>query len=383
MVTERKAPNLRFKGFTDDWKQRKLRDVTSEFKSGKGISAKCIHKNGKYPVFGGNGIRGYADKFNHDGIYALIGRQGALSGNVNFSRGKAYFTEHAIAVKANQKNDTHFLFYVLGKMRLSRYQSQSAQPGLAVGNLINLITKVPSQNEQIKIKNLISLLDKIISLQQRKLGLLKKIKKGFLQNLFPKDGALVPNIRFKGFTDDWKQRKLGEVAIAFSGGTPAVSDKKYYNDSIPFIKSGELGNKKTEQKITKLGLENSSAKMIKKGTLLYALYGATSGECAISSIDGAINQAILAILPQEDKIIFLLQWLNKNKEKILKKYLQGGQGNLSAAIIKKLEIPHTNNKEESQVSKIFKLIDSLLVLQQQKIEKLQQFKKFLLQNMFI
>ncbi|WP_373845748.1 restriction endonuclease subunit S, partial [Clostridium sp.] len=162
--------------------------------------------------------------------------------------------------------------------------------------------------------------------------------------------SLYPKLRFKGFTDDWKQRKLGEVAITFSGGTPAVSDKKYYNGSIPFIKSGELGNKKTEQKITKLGLENSSAKMIKKGTLLYALYGATSGECAISSIDGAINQAILAILPQEDKIIFLLQWLNKNKEKILKKYLQGGQGNLSAAIIKKLEIPHTNNKEESQVS---------------------------------
>ena len=97
-----KVPRIRFKGFTGDWEQRKLGECCQEFKSGSFIPASDIGDVGKYPVYGGNGLRGFSSEYNHDGEFALIGRQGALCGNMNYSVGRAYFTEHAIAVQANK-----------------------------------------------------------------------------------------------------------------------------------------------------------------------------------------------------------------------------------------------------------------------------------------
>ena len=167
-MPERKTPQVRFKGFTDTWEQRKLSEVTTEFKSGEGIKADEIEENGTYPVYGGNGLRGYTERYNHDGEYALIGRQGALCGNMNYSVGKAYFTEHAVAVKANESNDTRFLYYLLDRMDLGRYSDQSAQPGLAVNKLVVLHTYVPRKQEQEAIGVCFKSLDHLITLHQRK-----------------------------------------------------------------------------------------------------------------------------------------------------------------------------------------------------------------------
>lgn len=179
-MPERKTPQVRFKGFTDTWEQRKLSEVTTEFNSGEGIKADEIEENGTYPVYGGNGLRGYTERYNHDGEYALIGRQGALCGNMNYSVGKAYFTEHAVAVKANESNDTRFLYYLLDRMDLGRYSDQSAQPGLAVNKLIVLHTYVPRKQEQEAIGVCFKSLDHLITLHQSKLEMLKKIKKSML-----------------------------------------------------------------------------------------------------------------------------------------------------------------------------------------------------------
>ena len=179
-----KVPEIRFAGFTDAWEQRKLGELCTEFKSGDFIRAEEIEFSGPYPVYGGNGLRGYTDRYNHDGEYALIGRQGALCGNMNFSFGKAYFTEHAVAVKADKFNDTRFLFYCFGNMNLGQYSGQSAQPGLAVGNLVELKTLVPSKPEQEKISATLTHLDALITLHQRKLEKLKTIKKSMLESMF-------------------------------------------------------------------------------------------------------------------------------------------------------------------------------------------------------
>jgi len=156
-------PKLRFKGFTDVWVQRKLGDCCREFKSGSSIRANDIKVDGEYPVFGGNGLRGYASEYNHDGEFALIGRQGALCGNMNYSTGKAYFTEHAVAVQANETADTKFMYYLLGKMNLGKYSDQSAQPGLAVGRLIKLEEMIPSIDEQRLISHYLASLDKLLA----------------------------------------------------------------------------------------------------------------------------------------------------------------------------------------------------------------------------
>lgn len=154
--------------YASAWEQRKLGELSSEFQSGDFISAEEILGSGPYPVYGGNGLRGYAKQYNHDGFYALIGRQGALCGNVNTAVGKAYFTEHAVAVKANFLHDTRFLAHLLGCMDLGRYSGQSAQPGLAVGVLKEVETTVPSKAEQQAIGSFFSRLDSLITLHQRK-----------------------------------------------------------------------------------------------------------------------------------------------------------------------------------------------------------------------
>ena len=144
-----------------------------------------------------------------------------------------------------------------------------------------------------------------------------------------------PQLRFEGFTDDWEERKLGEITTSYSGGTPSAGNSSYYKGDIPFIRSGEINSSKTELFLTEEGFNNSSAKLVEVGDILYALYGATSGEVGISQINGAINQAILAIKPIEGyESQFIMQWLKLQKQKIIGQYLQGGQCNLSSTIVK-------------------------------------------------
>lgn len=177
-------PEIRFDGFTDDWEQRKLGDVAQEFKSGNSLKADEIDITGDYPVYGGNGLRGYTSTYNHDGEYALIGRQGALCGNMNYSAGKAYFTEHAVVVKANENNDTRFLYYMLDTMNLGQYSDQSAQPGLAVNKLVKLENSFPKKEEQQQIGAYFRSLDHLITLHQQKCDELRNAKKFMLQNMF-------------------------------------------------------------------------------------------------------------------------------------------------------------------------------------------------------
>lgn len=110
-------------------------------------------------------------------------------------------------------------------------------------------------------------------------------------------------------------------------------------------------------------MDNSSAKMVSKGDILYALYGATSGEVSRAGLDGAINQAILAIIPNEGlDADFLVEWFRNEKANIIDKYLQGGQGNLSAQIIKGLDISIPNYEEQSQIGSYFSELDNLITL---------------------
>ena len=166
-VCQSEGAYVTMRPLVSSWEQRKLGEVASEFQSGEFISATEITENGDYPVYGGNGLRGYANRYNHEGFYALIGRQGALCGNVNCADGKAYFTEHAVAVQANQCNDTGFMVYLLSRMNLGQYSGQSAQPGLAVSTLKEVETLLPSKYEQYRIGSLLKDLDSLITLHQR------------------------------------------------------------------------------------------------------------------------------------------------------------------------------------------------------------------------
>lgn len=193
----------------------------------------------------------------------------------------------------------------------------------------------------------------------------------------------VPEIRFKGFCGEWENIKFKNVGEFYSGGTPLSSNADYYNGNIPFIRSGEIDKNKTELFLAREGLINSSARLVKKGDVLLALYGATSGEISISKIDGAINQAILAIIPDENfSNYFIENYFVIKKEEINSKYLQGGQKNLSGKIIKSIACIFPSGNEQTQIGDFFKNLDEKLELEKEKHEKLINFKKAMLEDMF-
>ena len=192
-----------------------------------------------------------------------------------------------------------------------------------------------------------------------------------------------PKIRFKGYTTDWEQLKVSEITSSYSGGTPKAGTTEYYDGDIPFIRSGEIYGNTTELFITEEGLNSSSAKMVHIGDILYALYGATSGEVSRAKLDGAINQAILAIIPNDEvNADFLVEWFRKEKTQITDKYLQGGQGNLSAQIIKDLIVTIPTCEEQNKIGEYFSKINHLITLHQRKYEEMKTLKRYMLQKMF-
>ena len=190
-------------------------------------------------------------------------------------------------------------------------------------------------------------------------------------------------IRFKKYDNSLERRIIGDITTSFSGGTPKSSNKTYYEGNIPFIRSGEIKSKQTELFISEDALKDSSAKMVEKGDILYALYGATSGEVAISQINGAINQAILAIKPNLGYFSeFIMNYLKKEKDNILEKYLQGGQGNLSAAIVKSIELYLPSLEEQSSIGSLFRTLDDLLASYKDNLANYQSLKATMLSKMF-
>ncbi|MCQ2017654.1 restriction endonuclease subunit S [Clostridium butyricum] len=378
-----KVPKIRFPGFTEPWEQRKLGDMCDEFKSGSSILAKDICEQGEYPVYGGNGLRGYTATYNHDGIYALIGRQGALCGNMNKVYGKAYFTEHAVAVKANKNNNTDFLFFLLDKMNLRQYSGQSAQPGLAVNKLIELITLVPNCSEQKLIGIFFNKLDNLITLHQRKLNHLKDKKKGLLQKMFPKNGELVPELRFPEFTDPWEQRKVGEFLTESKiKGSDGSKAKKL---TVKLWRKGIVPKEEIYQgsSATQYYVRKSGQFMYGKLDFLNQAFGIVPPE-----LDGYESTLDSPAFDFKDGINsgFFLEYISLKR---FYKY-QGNTANgsrkakrIHADTFFEMPISVPRHDEQKKIGSFFQNIDNLITLHQRKLDHLKEQKKALLQQMFI
>ena len=201
------------------------------------------------------------------------------------------------------------------------------------------------------------------------------------KNLNAPSKGNVPALRFPEFSGEWKRHKLSEICSFYSGGTPSSSKKEYYNGNIPFIRSGELHKDKTDLFISEDGLNNSAAKLVETGDLLLALYGATSGDIAISKIKGAINQAILCIRTKQNKKFIESVW-NKHVERLLQTYLQGGQGNLSADIVKNIPFYFANLEEQDKLANFISLLDDRISIQSRIIEKYETLIKGIVDFIF-
>ena len=393
-MSKTEMPSIRFYGFEDAWEQRKLGDLATEFKSGDNLKSDKITVIGKYPVYGGNGLRGYTDCFNHNGEFALIGRQGALCGNVNFSRGKAYFTEHAVAVKANSTNNTQFLYYMLGNMNLGQYSGQSAQPGLAVNKLVGLFSFVPEKDEQQQIGAFFYTLDNLITLHQRKFEKLTNVKKSMLEKMFPRNGSCYPEIRFKGFTDPWEQRKLGELV-------DRVVRKNTNNEStLPLTISAQYGlvdqityfnNRVASRNVSNYYLVLNGEFAYNKSTSDGYPFG------AVKRLDlyekGVLSTLYIVFAPKKEQQIdsdYLTVFFDTDRwhKGVAERAAEGARNhgllNISAEDFFDIDLSVPKDiVEQKQIGAFIRQLDHLIALHQRELEKLQSIKKALLEKMFV
>lgn len=366
-----------------EWEVKRLGNICSHFKSGESITSKDISENGKYPVYGGNGLRGYSAKYTHDGSYILIGRQGALCGNINYVEGKSYISEHAIAVQTTE--DLSWLRYKLDFWNLNRYSESSAQPGLSVAKLIRYKLSVPPLAEQQKIAEVLGTWDKAIKKQTQLIRKLELRKKGLMQQL------LTGKKRLLGFNKKWEKIKLGKIGKFDKGfGVPKDSIKENGNKAITYGEIYTKYNYVIKNVASYIDDETASiSKKITRGAILFTGSGETLediGKC-VAFIDNDVAYAGGDIIIFNPSIginsVVLSYCLNSSPVNAQKwKYGQGfSVVHIYQKDLAKIQIEIPSLEEQTAIAQVLTAADHEIELAQQKLELLRQQKRGLMQQL--
>ena len=383
---------------------------------------------GCYPCFGGNGIRGYVDEYNQDGIFSIVGRQGALCGNINIAKGKFYATEHAVVTTLFSGIDFNWSNYVLEALQLNSYATGAAQPGLSVANVLNVFVPVPPTQEQvhigIRIAESIKIIENIEDEKENLQTLISSAKskildlaiRGKLVSQNPNDepaSVLLERIRaekeelikqgkikrdkkesiiFKGednsyyekignevtcidgempfeIPEMWVWSRLGSLGIWGAGATPSRNIPEYYNGNIPWLKTGDLNDDYITyipENISELALTNTSVRINPKGSVLIAMYGATIGKLGILTFPATTNQACCACIPFAGmENRYLFYYLLSQRENFIYRGVGGAQLNISKEKIVSTLIPLPPQNEQVKIlEKIDRLFNLLSTVEQ-------------------
>lgn len=366
----------------EDWDVLSLGKVC-RMKSGESITSADIDVFSKYPCYGGNGLRGFTSRFTHDGQYALIGRQGALCGNVVGVEGKFFASEHAVVVTPFEQTDIHWLTYVLGDMRLNQYSESSAQPGLSVSKLLKLnIAFPPSKTEQHAIAAALSDVDSLLTALDALIAKKRLIKQGAMQEL------LTGRKRLPGFTAKWEVKRIGEITRTTAGGTPSTLIDSYWDGEIKWMSSGELHLKRVydvEGRITEEGLKNSSTSIIPPKCVLIGLagQGRTRGTVAMNIVELCTNQSIAAILPSNAFIPEYLYFNFDSRYDELRSIStgDGGRGGLNLTLINKMDVPLPPLPEQIAIAEILSDKDAEIAALEARREKTSLLKQGMMQEL--
>lgn len=269
-----------------EYRRYELGSVCARLSSGKGIPASQVFNEGAFPVYGGNGLRGYTDHSNFRGDCAIIGRQGAFCGNVRYFNGEAYMTEHAVVVCANECHNTRYLAYLLSQMNLGRLSGQSAQPGLSVKTLAKQVIELPPLDVQNKVVVVLSSLDSKIALNEKINDNLQQQAAALFSSLYDRSNAEVR------FTD---------LIQILGGGTPKTGENTYWNGNIAFFTPKDVGTPYTlitEKTISKEGLSHCNSRLYPVNTVFVTARG-TVGKVGMSGVPMAMNQSCYALVGKE------------------------------------------------------------------------------------
>lgn len=347
-------------------------------KAGKFVSANDIspeYNKGLYPCFGGNGIRGYVADYTHDGEFPLIGRQGALCGNVNLASGKFHATEHAVVVQPKIEMNVHWLYYALNAMNLGQYATGAAQPGLAVSKLETLSIEIPNISEQNKIAQTLYKVEQLVNFRKQQLAKLDELVKSRFVEMF---GELQSNQK--------NLVKIGEIGTLSSGGTPSRTKPEYFNGKIRWYSAGELNDlylKDSNEHISDDALNNSAAKLFEKDSLMIGMYDTAAFKMGILTEQSSSNQACANLKPNDRYNVIWLYYLFDAMKPVFLKERQGvRQKNLSLSKIKSFEVPSAPLSLQNEFATFVERVDQQKQTVQQSLEKLELMKKALMQEYF-
>lgn len=367
--------------------------------AGKNLTSEQIAPEGTYPVYGGNGIRGFFSDYNCDGQFLTVGRQGALCGNVHKINGKVWATEHAVITTPSSYTTLDFLYYLLIGMDLNQYvSSTAAQPGLTVGTLLNLKTCYPcSTLEQTQISNYLnakcSEIDDLLTSVRSSIEEYKKLKQTVITQAVTKGVRGEREMKDSGvewigeIPAEWKICPLKRLASIQTGSTPSKnsSEKFYSTNGIPWIKPNNLGFSYSIEKTAEfISLDaNSNAHIMPPKTVYVGCIGSRIGNSGYSLISCSCNQQINALIfnqhmfwkygwyltiSQEPQYMLLA---NGNVIHIINSTTQGNISCVVPALVEQKEIADYLDAKYAE-------IDKLIAKKEQLIKELESYKKSLI-----
>ena len=411
----KKSPQLRFEGFTDDWEERKLGDLATSFEYGLNASAKSFDGTHKYIRI--TDIDDSSRKFNSQSLTSpdidlssadnyklkngdiLFARTGASVGKSYIyadSDGLVYYAGFLIRARIKSGVDSNFVFQhtlTSSYKNFIRVTSQrSGQPGVNAKEYSTFEINVPSYEEQRKIGSFFKQLDDTITLHQRKIDLLKEQKKGYLQKMFPKNGAKVPELRFAGFADDWEERKLGRIGETFTGLSGKTKEDFGHGDAKFVTYVNVFENPISNPNKTERVEIDEKQNQIKYGDVFFTTSSETPEEVGMSSVwlDNTeniyLNSFCFGYRPTTELDSYYLAFMLRSPS-IRKKFMFLAQGisryNISKTKVMELEVPVPEIDEQKKVGSFFKTLDDTIALHQRKLDLLKEQKKGFLQKMFV
>ncbi len=382
------TPKIRFKGFKDDWEQRKLGEVASDMVAGGDIDKDLILTEGQYPVIAnaltGDGIVGYYDK-----EYRVSAPAVTVTGRGDVGHAKARLVNFTPVVRLLSVKSAHDVFFLENAINTLKIVIESTGvPQLTVPQLAKYEVVFPPQlDEEEQIGNFFQQLDHLITLHQRKCDETKQLKKFMLQKMFPKNGEKNPEIRFEGFTDDWEQRKLGDV---FEQTTNFVDPNEKEIELWSLTVEDGLTPKSERYNREFLVKKDTGFKEVRPGDIVYNPMNMTLGAVGYNGMSKsvAVSGYYTTMITNEGYDSYYINtWLKSPQAMALYKTFATG------SLIEKQRvqfptlsiIPATFPQYEEQVriGYYFMRLDHLITLHQRKCEKLKELKKFMLQNMFV
>ncbi|MCD5570891.1 restriction endonuclease subunit S [Lactobacillus delbrueckii] len=392
MKDEKKAPKLRFKGFTDDWEQRKVSELADRYDNLRVPITASERVAGETPYYGANGIQDYVEGFTHNGEFVLVAEDGAndlQNYPVQYVDGKVWVNNHAHVLQAKEERaDNKFLTNALKHTNIEPYLVGGGRAKLNADVMMKINFKVPTLPEQVQIGKFFDNLDHLITLHEEKKRQLERLKSALLQKMFA-DKSGYPAVRFEGFGGKWDQCKLGNVGT-FRGGFGFPENEQGNIDGIAFYKVSDMNDscntltmRKASNYVTSSQISKNKWKPILNQNIIFAKVGAAVYLERKRKAMGPflLDNNMMAFQPKDadiDYIYYVFQRLRISKHAQV-----GTLPSLNASELRNITIYIPSLNEQKAVADLMVSLDHTIILYDFKLELLKKLKSSLLQHMFI